>query len=209
MLSFIVLIAVSSFPNISVNLRFHKISPLTYKICFSIYLHIFFFFFAWKSVFFFFNYCCLLISFITCFGVFSSLWCSQGKGERSSLICAFSSQFPPSLPSFFLYSINLSVWENSTALAPFLAMPLITFKIIYLLQFEADVSGTPFDAEIKLPVIIGTIPLEAPAPGTPYLSAQRVITKQPSGKHNTIPLEAPAPGTPYLSAQSYHKTTIR
>ncbi|XP_072051337.1 arrestin domain-containing protein 3-like [Amphiura filiformis] len=53
--------------------------------------------------------------------------------------------------------------------------------IEYYVEFEADVSGTPFDLELKLPITIGTVPLfsaysAAFPPGD-------VVTQQPTAPH--------------------------
>ena len=44
-------------------------------------------------------------------------------------------------------------------------------------QFEADISSTPLDAEVKLPVIIGTVPLQQSL----YADPSAVVVDQPSG----------------------------
>ncbi|XP_072022980.1 arrestin domain-containing protein 3-like [Amphiura filiformis] len=61
-------------------------------------------------------------------------------------------------------------------------------SIEYYIEFEADVSGTPFDLELKLPITIGTVPLYSA-----YYSAAfppgEVVTQQPTAP----PSEPPPP----------------
>ncbi|XP_022097441.1 arrestin domain-containing protein 3-like isoform X1 [Acanthaster planci] len=56
-------------------------------------------------------------------------------------------------------------------------------QIEYFVQFEGDISNTPLDAEVKLPVTIGTVPLFQPLYGDP----SSVVIDQPSYSDNTPP----------------------
>ena len=54
------------------------------------------------------------------------------------------------------------------------------FIHFFFFQIEADVTGTPLDLEVQLPITVATIPLNNynyAAPATPGA----VITEQPSG----------------------------
>ncbi|XP_038076363.1 arrestin domain-containing protein 3-like [Patiria miniata] len=56
-------------------------------------------------------------------------------------------------------------------------------KIEYFVEFEGDVSSTPLDAEVKLPVTIGTVPLYQ----SQYPDPSAVVSEQPSASAATAP----------------------
>ncbi|XP_077991740.1 arrestin domain-containing protein 3-like [Glandiceps talaboti] len=61
-------------------------------------------------------------------------------------------------------------------------------NIEYYVKFEADISGTPLDLEVKLPVIIGTIPLQQV-----YARNYNMAPTQYSGVPPSIPGTLPPP----------------
>jgi hypothetical protein len=56
-------------------------------------------------------------------------------------------------------------------------------NIEYMVQFEGDISGTPLDAAVKLPVTIGTVPLYQSL----YADPSSMVVDQPSYGDNTPP----------------------
>ncbi|XP_022097460.1 arrestin domain-containing protein 3-like [Acanthaster planci] len=60
-------------------------------------------------------------------------------------------------------------------------------RIEYVVQFEGDISNTPLDAHVMLPVTIGTVPLHQPMYGDP----SAVVINQPSSIDSAPPLPPP------------------
>ncbi|XP_072050615.1 uncharacterized protein [Amphiura filiformis] len=57
----------------------------------------------------------------------------------------------------------------------------------YYVEVEADVSGTPFDLELKLPITIGTVPLYSAYYSTAFPPGE-VISQQPTTSQPSLPV---------------------
>ncbi|XP_038076056.1 arrestin domain-containing protein 3-like [Patiria miniata] len=64
-------------------------------------------------------------------------------------------------------------------------------RIEYYVLFEGDITNTPFDAEVRLPVTIGTIPLHQPLYQPSYADPSAVVLNQPSSNASAPPLPPP------------------
>ncbi|XP_072051575.1 uncharacterized protein [Amphiura filiformis] len=86
--------------------------------------------------------------------------------------------------------------ENSTAsFEGFLFIPCCPpllkgcnlIELEYYVEVEADVSGTPFDLELKLPITIGTVPLESLYYSVAFPPGE-VISQQPTASQPSLPV---------------------
>ncbi|XP_071483476.1 arrestin domain-containing protein 3-like [Diadema antillarum] len=95
-------------------------------------------------------------------------------------------------------------------------------SVVYKVKFEVDVSGTPIDLKLELPIIIGTVPamphvIAAQQQGSPYGAQappqqamyppqgppQQLATYAPPPGYQAPPQNQPQPTSPYLPPPSY------